>query len=67
VDSDREVIAGVIKMVKAIKDDVELGPHGKWEKVYKKICDAMNKSAQIDQGSPCSDDEMGYSVLCTEV
>ena len=66
-DVTKEMIAGVIKMVKAIKDDVELGPHGKWEKVYKKICDAMNKSAQIDQGSPCSDDEMGYSVLCTEV
>jgi hypothetical protein len=54
-------------MVKAIKDDVELRPHGKWEKVYKKICDAMHKSDQIDQGSPSSDDEMGYSVLCAEV
>jgi hypothetical protein len=57
----------MVKMVKAIKDDVELGPHGKWEKGCKKICDAMNKSDQIDQGSPSSDDEMDYSVLCAEV
>jgi hypothetical protein len=34
----------MVKMMKAIKDDVELGAHGKWEKVYKKICNAINKS-----------------------
>jgi hypothetical protein len=55
--------AFVVKMMKAITDDVELGAHGKWEKVYKNICDAMNKSDQIDQGSSSSDDEMDYSVL----
>jgi hypothetical protein len=52
---------------KAIKDDVESGAHGKWEKLYKKICDAINKSNQIDQGSSSSDDEMDYSVLYAEV
>jgi hypothetical protein len=36
--------AFMVKMMKAIKDDVELGAHGKWEKVYKKICNAINKS-----------------------
>jgi hypothetical protein len=46
------MIAGVIKIVKVIMDDVELGSHGKWEKVYMKICDAMNKSDQIDPGQP---------------
>jgi hypothetical protein len=35
-DVTKEMIAGVIKMVKAIKDDVELGPHGKWEKCTRK-------------------------------
>jgi hypothetical protein len=32
----------MVKMKKAIKDDVKLGAHGKWEKLYKKICEAMN-------------------------
>jgi hypothetical protein len=41
----------MVKMSKAIKDDVESGAHGKWEKLYKKICDTINKSDQIDQGS----------------
>jgi hypothetical protein len=39
-------------------DYVESGAHGKWEKLYKKICDAINKSDQIDQGSSSSDDKM---------
>jgi hypothetical protein len=56
-----------VKKMKAIKDDVELGALGKWEKLYKKICDAINKSDQIDQGSSSSDDEMDYSVLYAEV
>jgi hypothetical protein len=30
----------MVKMMKAIKDDVELGAHGRWEKLYKKICEA---------------------------
>jgi hypothetical protein len=55
--------AFMVKMTKAIKDDVESGAHGKWEKLYKKICDAINKSDQIDQGSSSSDDKMDYSVL----
>jgi hypothetical protein len=37
----------MVKMVKAIKDDVQLGAQGKWEKLYKKICDAINNSDQI--------------------
>ncbi len=41
----------MVKMTKAIKDDVESGAHGKQEKLYKKIHDAINKSDQIDQGS----------------
>jgi hypothetical protein len=53
----------MLKMMKAIKDDVELGAHGMWEKPYKKICKAMDKSNQIDQGSSSSDDKMDYSVL----
>jgi hypothetical protein len=40
--------AFVVKMMKAIKDDVKLGAHGKWEKLYKKICETMNKSDKID-------------------
>jgi hypothetical protein len=59
--------AFMVKMMTAIKDDVELGAHGKWEKLYKKICEVMNKSDQIDQGSSSSDDEMDYSVLYAEV
>jgi hypothetical protein len=59
--------AFMVKMTKAIKDDVESGAHGKWEKLYKKICEAMNKSDQIDQGSSSSDDEMDYSILYAEV
>jgi hypothetical protein len=30
--------AFMVKMMKAIKDDVESGAHGKWENLYKKIC-----------------------------
>ncbi len=63
----KEGKAFMVKMTKAIKDDVELGAHVKWEKLYKKICDAINKSNQIDQGSSSSDDEMDYSVLYAEV
>jgi hypothetical protein len=51
--------ACMLKMTKAIiKDDVELGAHGKWEKLYKKICEAMNKSDWIDHGSSSSDEEI---------
>ena len=63
----KEGKAFMVKMTKAIKDDVESGAHVKWEKLYKKICDAINKSDQIDQGSSSSDDKMDYSVLYAEV
>jgi hypothetical protein len=59
--------AFMVIMTKVIKDDVELGAHGKWEKLYKKICDAINTSDQIDQGSSSSDDKMDHSVLYAEV
>jgi hypothetical protein len=59
--------AFLVKMTKAIRDDVESGAHGKWEKLYKKICDDINKSDQIDQGSSSSDNKMDYSVLYAEV
>jgi hypothetical protein len=39
----------------------------KWEEVYKKICDAIHKSDQIDQGSSSSDDKMDNSVLYAKV
>jgi hypothetical protein len=73
LDSDKfkgwseEGKAFMVKMTKAIKDDVESGVHGKWEKLCKKICDAINKSDQIDQGSSSSDDKMDYSVLYAKV
>jgi uracil DNA glycosylase len=57
----------MVKMTKVIKDDVESGAHGKWEILYKKICDAINKSDQIDQGSSSSDDKIDYSVLYAKV
>jgi hypothetical protein len=57
----------MVKMTKAIKDDVELGAHGMWETVYKKICDAINKSDQLDQGSSSSDDKFDYSLLYAKV
>jgi hypothetical protein len=57
----------MVKMTKLIKDDVELGAHGKWEKLFKKICDAINKSDLIDQGCSSSDDKMDYSVLNAKV
>jgi hypothetical protein len=63
----KEGKAYMVKMMKVIKDDVELGAHGKWEKLYKKICDAINKPDQIDQGSSSSDDKMDYSVLYAKV
>jgi uracil DNA glycosylase len=47
----KEGKAFMVKMTKVIKDDVESGAHVKWEKLYKKICDAINKSDQNDQGS----------------
>jgi hypothetical protein len=59
--------AFMVKMTKGINDDVESGAHVKWEKLYKKICDAINKSDQIDQGSSSSDDKMDYSVLYVKV
>jgi hypothetical protein len=31
------------------------------------MCDAINKSDQIDQGSSSSDDKMDYSVLYAKV
>jgi hypothetical protein len=62
-----EAMVFMVKMTKAIKDDVESGVHEKWEKLYKKICDAINKSDQIDKGSSSSDDKMDYSVLYAEV
>ncbi len=37
------------------------------KKLYKKICDAINKSDQIDQGSSSSDDKMDYGVLYAKV
>jgi hypothetical protein len=40
---------------------------GKGEKLYKQICEAMNKSDQIDQGSSSSDDVLDYSVLYAKV
>jgi hypothetical protein len=33
----KEGKAFMVKMMKAIKDDVESGTHGKWEKLYKKM------------------------------
>jgi hypothetical protein len=57
----------MVKMTKAINHDVELGAQTKWEKLYKKICEAMNKSDQIDQGSSSSDDKMNHSVLYAKV
>jgi hypothetical protein len=36
-------------------------------RMYKKICNAINKYDQIDQGSLSSDDEMDYSVLYAKV
>jgi hypothetical protein len=63
----KEGKAFMVKMSKAIKDDVESGAHGEWEKLYKKICDAINKSDQIDQGSSSSDDKMDYGVLYAKV
>ena len=63
----KEWKAFMVKMMKAIKGDVELGAHGKWERLYKKICDAINKSDQIDHGSSSSDDKMDYSVLYAKV
>jgi hypothetical protein len=45
----------------------ESGAHGKWEKLYKKICDAIKKTDQIDQGSSSRNDKMDYSVLYAEV
>jgi hypothetical protein len=53
--------AFMVKMTKAIKDNVESGAHLKWEKLYKKLYNALNKLDQIDQGSSSSDDN--YSVL----
>jgi hypothetical protein len=36
-------------------------------KCTRRICNAINKSDQIDQGSLYSDDEMDYSVLYAKV
>jgi uracil DNA glycosylase len=63
----KEGKAFMVKMTKAIKDDVESGAHEKWEKLNKKICDAINRSDQIDQGSSSSDEKMDFSVLYAEV
>jgi hypothetical protein len=56
-----------LKWWKQSRDDVESWAHVKGEKLYKKICEAMNKSDQIDQGSSSSDDKMDNSVLYAKV
>jgi uracil DNA glycosylase len=63
----KEGKAFMVKMTKVIKVDVESGAHGMWEKVYKKICDAINKSDQNDQVSLSTDDKMDNSVLFAKV
>jgi hypothetical protein len=55
-------------MTKVIKDDVESGAHGKWEKLYKKICDAINKSLiRLTKAAHLVMKKMDYSILYAKV
>jgi len=55
----------MVKMTKDIKRDVDSKAHGKWEKVYKKICSTVKESD--DQESDEEEVEADYSVLYCEV
>lgn len=55
----------MVKMTKAIKDDVESGVHGEWEKMYRKISAAVYTSDDPEEESESA--EVDYSVLMCEV
>ncbi len=64
----KEGKAFMVKMTKVIKDDVESGAHGKWEKLYKKICDAINKSLiRLTKAAHLVMKKMDYSILYAKV
>ena len=56
----------MVKMMKDIKEDVESGIHGEWEKMYKKICATVKMLDEQEQESN-SDAEVDFSVLYCEV
>jgi len=54
----------MVKMTKDIKEDVDSRAHRQWEKVYKKICNAVKELH--DQESDKEEVETDYSVLYCE-
>jgi hypothetical protein len=59
----------MVKMMKAIKHDVESGQElmESGRKCTRRYVLPINKSHQIDQGSSSSDDKIDYSVLYAKV
>lgn len=53
----------MVKMAQDIKADVESGAHGEWEKMYKKICNAVKDSEEQE----VTVTEADYVVLYEEV
>ena len=53
-------------MTKEIKEDIESGLHGQWEKMYWKICKAVKQFDHPEQESP-QNYEVDYNILYCEV
>jgi hypothetical protein len=60
--------AFMVMQTKEIKQDIESRKHRQWEKMYKRICDAVKQSDEDkDAGINESDDAADYSVFYCEV
>ena len=57
----------MVTMTKAIKNDVDSGQHGDWEKMYRKICDAVKMSDEEEYEVNSNSNEDYDSVLYCEV
>jgi hypothetical protein len=56
----------MVTMTKEIKEDIESGLHGQWEKMYRKICKAVKQFNHPEQESP-QNYEVDYNILYCEV
>ena len=55
--------AFMVMHTKEIKEDVESGKHGEWEKMYKRICAAVKKSDEDQDAGGDDGEDADYSVL----
>jgi hypothetical protein len=59
--------AFMVMHTKEIKEDIESGKHGEWEKMYKRICAAVKKSDEDEDAGGDDGKDVDYSVLYCEV